>query len=174
MANWSLTLYGYAFNVVDVAIVVLCLISAISAASRGFAIEFSSRSGLLMGAIVGLVFSKTVAIMIADSIGLPQTWATAVAFVVLFVIGYLCMMTLGAILRRTLDALMLDWLDGLLGFGLGILEALLVVAFLIYALQGQSVVDIGLYVNRSVIYTELLRGIALGGIEIVKGVMDGR
>jgi len=174
MSNWTLDLFGYAFNALDVAIVALCFMGAVSAASRGFAMEFSSRSGLLIGAVVALMFSRSGAEFIAERFGLPPLWSTLISFVVFFVVGYLIMLALGAILDKTLDVLMLDWMDGLLGFALGIVEVLLVVSFLIYAAQSQGFYDVSAYVNPSVIYTQLLRPIAPRGIEIFKEVFYGR
>jgi len=91
--------------------------------------------------------------------------------VILFIIGYLAMMLVGSLLGNTLDALGLDWLDRLLGLALGIVEAFLVVAFLIYLLELQSVVDLSIYIEPSIITTKLIKPLTPVGLELVKGLV---
>jgi membrane protein required for colicin V production len=170
MAEWGLTIGSYVFNIVDVAIVVLAFMGAVMGSVKGFAMEFSARAGFLVGIAIALVFAKLGSDIVMENLGLPLLWSTLIAFVVLFIIGYLVMMLLGTLLDKTLDALMLDWLDRLLGFFLGIAEVLVVVAFLIYMLQIQNVVDLSQYFTKSVIFENILKPIAPKGLEFMKGL----
>jgi membrane protein required for colicin V production len=171
MVDWGFTIGAYVFNIVDVAIVVLAFMGAVVGSVRGFAMEFSARAGFLVGIVIALVFAKLGAGLVMDNLGLPVLWSTLIAFVVLFIIGYLIMMMLGTLLDKTLDALMLDWLDRLLGFFLGIAEVLVVVAFLIYMLQLQNVVDLSAYFTKSVIFENILKPIAPKGLELMKDLL---
>jgi len=171
MVDWGFSIGSYVFNIVDIAILALAFMGAVVGSVRGFAMEFSARAGFLVGIVIAVVFAKLGAGLVMDNLGLPVLWSTMIAFVVLFIIGYLVMMMLGTLLDKTLDALMLDWLDRLLGFFLGIAEVLVVVAFLIYMLQLQSVVDLSAYFTKSVIFENILKPIAPKSLELMKGLL---
>ncbi|MDD3823794.1 MAG: CvpA family protein, partial [Sphaerochaetaceae bacterium] len=140
-------------------------------AVRGFALEFSSRAGFLVGFVIALVFSRLGANLVLDTFSLPLFWSTLIAFIVFFIIGYLLVMAVGSLLDRTLDAMGLEWLDRLLGLVLGVIEVFVVVAFIIYLLDLQKVIDLSAYMNPSVITTRLLRPLTPKGIELVKGLL---
>lgn len=171
MADWGVSLGPYVFNVVDVIIVSIAFLSAVVGAVRGFAMEFSSRAGFLVGFVVALVFARLGAALVVDTFGLPFLWATLIAFIVFFIIGYLLMMAVGSMLDKTLDTMGLDWLDRLLGLFLGVVEVFVVVAFIIYLLDLQKVIDLSAYLDPSVLTTKLLRPLTPKGIEIVKGLL---
>ncbi|MDD3941674.1 MAG: CvpA family protein [Sphaerochaetaceae bacterium] len=171
MAAWGLSLGPYVFNIVDVAIVAIAFFAAVAGAVRGFALEFSSRAGFLVGFVIALVFSRLGANLVLDTFSLPLFWSTLIAFIVFFIIGYLLVMAVGSLLDRTLDAMGLEWLDRLLGLVLGVIEVFVVVAFIIYLLDLQKVIDLSAYMNPSVITTRLLRPLTPKGIELVKGLL---
>ncbi|MHC1693246.1 MAG: CvpA family protein [Sphaerochaetaceae bacterium] len=171
MADWGITIGSYVFNIVDVIIVALAFMGAVAGGIRGFAMEFSSRAGFLIGLMVALVFTKTGTPIIVDTFGIPLFWCTLIAFTILFIIGYLLMMMAGTLLDKTLDALRLDWLDRLLGFFLGIAEILVLVAFIIYVLDLQQVIDVSQYIDSSVISERIIRPLTPKGVELVKGIL---
>ena len=171
MMDWGIPIGSYVFNIVDVVIVVLAFMAAVVGSVRGFALEFSSRVGFLIGLVVALFFVREGSILLLDTFDLSLFWAVFIAFVILFIIGYLLMMALGSLLDKTLDALKLEWLDRLLGFFLGIVEMLVLAAFIIYVLELQKVVDVSPYLDPSVITERFLKPIAPKGIELVKGIL---
>lgn len=171
MADWSISLGSLVLNGVDVIIIVLAIIGAVAGAARGFAREFSARAGFLIGFLVALLFSKVSAPLLVDTFSLPVFWATFIAFIVLFVIGYLLVMFIGSLLDRALDALHLDWLNRLLGFLLGVVEMLILVAFIIYLLELQQVIDVSVYLDPSTITTKVLRPLIPKGVEMVKELL---
>lgn len=171
MAEWGFALGPYVFNVVDVVIVSIAFMAAVVGTVRGFALEFSSRAGFLVGFVIALVFSRLGSSLVVDTFDLPILVATLIAFVVLFLIGYLLMMMVGSLLDRTLDALGLDWLDRLLGLGLGIIEVVVVVAFIIYLLELQQVIDLSAYLGPSVITTKLIKPLTPVGLGLVEGML---
>jgi uncharacterized membrane protein required for colicin V production len=81
------------------------------------------------------------------------------------------MMMVGSLLDRTLDALGLEWLDRLLGLFLGVVEVVVVVAFLIYLLEIQSVVDLSAYLDPSVITNQVIKPLTPVGMDLVKGML---
>jgi membrane protein required for colicin V production len=171
MSEWGLALGPYVFNLVDVVIVVIAFLAAVVGSIRGFALEFSSRAGFLVGFVVALMFSRLGSSLLEDTFELPLLATTLIAFVILFLIGYLLMMMVGSLLDRTLDALGLEWLDRLLGLFLGVVEVVVVVAFLIYLLEIQAVVDLSAYLDPSVITNRVIKPLTPVGMDLVKGML---
>jgi membrane protein required for colicin V production len=171
MTEWGFALGPYVFNVVDVIIVVIAFMAAVVGTVRGFALEFSSRAGFLIGFVIALLFSRLVSSLLMENFDLPPLVATLIAFVILFIIGYILMMMVGSLLDKTLDALGLDWLDRLLGLVLGVVEVFVVVAFLVYLLELQQVVDVSAYLNPSVLTTKLIKPLTPVGVDLVKGIL---
>ncbi len=171
MAEWGFALGPYVFNLVDVIIVLIAFMAAVVGTVRGFALEFSSRAGFLVGFVIALLFAQLGSNFLLERFDLPLLVATLIAFVILFIIGYILMMMVGSLLDKTLDALGLDWLDRLLGLVLGIIEVVVVVAFIIYLLELQRVVDLSAYLEPSVITTKLIKPLTPVGLNWVKGIM---
>jgi len=171
MAEWGFQIGSMWFNAVDIAIVVLALLGAITGVVRGFSIEFSARAGFLIGLVVALFFAKTGSAIIVDTFSLPLFWSTLIAFIVLFIIGFLLTMAVGKMLDKALDALSLDWLDRLLGFFLGMAEVIVVISAIVYVLELQQVSDLGPYLDPSFFAEKLLRPIAKMGTALVKEIL---
>lgn len=171
MAEWGFALGPYVFNIVDVLIVVVAFLAAVVGAVRGFAMEFSSRAGFLVGFVVALVFARLGTSLVSETFDLPILWSTLIAFIVFFIIGYVLMMMVGSLLDRTLDAMRLDWLDRLLGMALGVVEVVVVVAFIVYLLEMQNVVNLDAYLDPSVITSRFIRPLTPKGLELVKGLL---
>lgn len=172
MSEWGFALGPYVFNVVDVIIVVLAFMAAIVGAVRGFALEFSSRIGFLVGFVVALLFTQLGTSILADTFDtLPLLVSTLIAFVIFFIVGYLAMMFVGSLLDKTLDALGLEWLDRSLGMLLGVVEVAIVVAFIVYLLELQQVIDLSGYIDPSVITTRILKPLTPKGIALLKDLV---
>jgi uncharacterized membrane protein required for colicin V production len=65
----------------------------------------------------------------------------------------------------------LDWLDRLLGMVLGVVEVVVVVAFIVYLLELQQVVNLDAYLDPSVITSRFIRPLTPKGLELVKGLL---
>ena len=171
MAAWGFALGPYVFNLVDVIIMVLAFMAAVVGAVRGFALEFSSRAGFLVGFVVALLFTRLGVNLFNETFDLNLLVSTLIVFVVLFIIGYIAMMMVGSLLDRTLDALGLEWLDRFLGLLLGVVEVAVVVAFVMYLLELQQVVDVSQYTDASVINQKLIRPLTPSVLTLIKGIL---
>lgn len=171
MAEWGFSIGAYALNIVDVLILIIALLAAVTGVTQGFTMKFSSRVGFLVGFLVALLFASLGSKLIIDTFDLPLLWSTLIAFILLFIIGYVLMMLVGSLLDRTLDALHLDWLDRLLGLVLGIIEAFIMVSFIIYLLELQKVIDVSIYFERSVLTMKIIKPLTPVGLAWVKGIL---
>lgn len=171
MAEWGFSVGSYMVNIVDVVIIIIGLLAAVAGVARGFAMKFTSRAGFLIGLVVALLFARLGASLLVETFESPLLWSTLIAFILLFVLGYILIMIVGSLLDRTLEALGLDWLDRLLGSILGIVEALIMIAFIIYLFELQKVVDVSLYLDRSVITTKFIKPLTPVGLAWIKGLV---
>ncbi len=171
MTEWGFSVGTYVVNIVDVLILIIALLAAVTGVARGFAMGFSSRVGFLVGFLVALLFGSLGAGVIAETFDFPPLWSTLMAFVLLFIVGYILIMLVGSLLERTLEMLHLDWLDRILGFVLGMVEAFIMVAFIIYLLELQNVIDLSAFFDRSVITTKVIKPLTPVGLAWVKGIL---
>ncbi|MGI6466383.1 MAG: CvpA family protein [Sphaerochaetaceae bacterium] len=169
MESWFLAIGPYNFNIVDLIIIGIAFLAAVVGSVRGFAREFSSRAGFLIGIIIALYFAKNVQTLIIKNFDLPLIWSTLIAFLVLFAAGYLIIMIIGNLLEKTLDALGLKWLDRFLGLVLGVVELLIVVGLVVYLLNLQSVVNLRPYLDNSVIVKHLVNPLTTKSTTLIKG-----
>ncbi|NMA23182.1 MAG: CvpA family protein, partial [Spirochaetales bacterium] len=120
--QWGMTIGKVFFNSVDIIVFGLAIIAGIGGTLRGFAKAFSHRSGYIVGFFAGLMFTKMIAELLAQSFNLPPLLATLVAWIVLFLIGYILMRIVGGLLETALEATGLRQVNALLGFLWGVFE----------------------------------------------------
>jgi membrane protein required for colicin V production len=168
MASWHFVVGQWSFNIVDIVILAITVLVAVVASIKGFAREFSSRVGILAGAIIALYFSNIGVNKILETFEISLLWATVISFVVFFVGGFIVVMILGYLLEKTLTALKLGWLDKILGFLLGIVEFGVVLAILLFLAKGQEVVNVDNYVDNSLILTKIISPVSEYTIAFVK------
>ena len=143
-------------NTVDWIIIVLCAIGAIWGAIKGFIDEFSQKTGYIAGLLAALMFTKAVAPLFSNNFNLP-TWVSAlIAYVLLFIVGYLLIKMLGTMLKGISDTASISFLDNLLGFFLGLLESVLVIGMLETLLSYQSMFDLSEAFRQSFISSNLI------------------
>lgn len=124
--QWGVTIASIYFNSVDIIVFSLAIIAGIVGTLTGFAKAFSHRSGYIIGFLVALMFTKIVAEILTQSFNLGPFLASLVAWVVLFLVGYLLMRTVGGLLDTALTATGLKQVNALLGFLWGVVELALV------------------------------------------------
>ncbi|MFA5513401.1 MAG: CvpA family protein [Sphaerochaetaceae bacterium] len=173
MAGWHLAVGPFSLNIVDVVVLAIAVLAAVVGSVKGFAREFSSRVGLLVGAIIALYFSNLGTPIILNTFDISLFWATVIAFVAFFVGGFVVVMVIGFLLEKTLTALKLGWLDKILGFVLGIVEFGVVLALLLFLAKNQKVVNVDDYVNKSIILTKVIGPLSEKTITFAKGLLNG-
>ncbi|MFA5570949.1 MAG: CvpA family protein [Sphaerochaetaceae bacterium] len=139
MGSWSVDLGFIVLNIVDLIVLVLLLLGAIVGTAKGFSKEFGSRLGFIVGFIVALFLSQLGAQFLMNTFELKRLVATIIAYVVLFILGYILMMAVGNLLEKALSAVGLKWLDRLLGLLLGMFEIVVVVAVVLQILDNSVV-----------------------------------
>ncbi|MFP4113722.1 MAG: CvpA family protein [Spirochaetota bacterium] len=128
------------FAGIDIVFTIVVVILAFRAAIRGFVRELLGTGALLLGIVVAVLFSGTVAQLLDEHMG-PSIWSQVIAFLVLFLVVYLIVKVFESALNRLIERIHLDQLDHALGFFLGIMEGLIVVFIILMLVQIQPFFD---------------------------------
>jgi membrane protein required for colicin V production len=131
---------GVQIAVVDIVFVLLVLILAIRGAIKGFVSEIGSMAALILGFGGAIVFYKPLSSLIGRYIG-QSMWNPLIAFLVLFLALYLVVKLLERLLQNIVERLNLNRLDSVLGFFLGLAEAVLLIGVVLFALNWQPFFD---------------------------------
>lgn len=147
--------------VFDVIGIVILLAAGIRCAFRGFVAEFLSALAILVGLASAVLFTAALAPVLAPYLG-ENIWTPVVAFLLIFLLGYVVVKVVESSLHRLIDRIELEKLDQTLGFVLGVVEGLLFLALLVFILQLQSVVDVDAFLEDSFLSRILQKVIPVG------------
>ena len=159
--NTVIQIGQYSIGIVDLVIFAICMISAVVSCIRGFVTEFSHLGGLIAGFLVGIMFTSTLTVRLAEviTVDLPLWVLALMAFVILTLIGYLVIsFHLGAI-------------DNILGFFWGLLSALFFLSVITYVLSLQTVFDLSRLFSSSVFITRVIEPMLPETISALESVL---
>ena len=143
-------------NTVDWIIIVIGAIMAIWGAIKGFIEEFAQKSGYIAGITVALMFTKAVYPIIEDNLHIPGWVCSLISYVGLFIIGFLLIKMLGVMIKRITDTARISFLDNILGFFLGLVEAVLIVGIIESLLAYQSLFNLSEAFSQSLISSKVI------------------
>jgi membrane protein required for colicin V production len=147
--------------VFDVIGIVVLLAAGFRCAFRGFVTEFLSVLAVLTGLTLSVLFTSALTPVLAPYLG-ESFWTPIVAFLIIFLVGYLIIKVIESTLHRIIEKIQLEKLDQALGFFLGLVEGLLVLAILVFVLQLQNVIEVKALLEESYIARVLQRIIPVG------------
>ena len=156
--NTVIQIGQYSIGIVDLVIFAICMISAVVSCIRGFVTEFSHLGGLIAGFLVGIMFTSTLTVRLAEvvTVDLPLWVLALMAFVILTLIGYLVIRLLGNAVETIVDSFHLGAIDNILGFFWGLLSALFFLSVITYVLSLQTVFDLSRLFSSSVFITRVI------------------
>jgi len=122
-------------NVVDIAILVVLVIFLVKGLVRGLLKELCSLVGLLGGAVLAFCFHSPLAEMLIQNLRISPAIAVAAAFLAIFLTTILFFAVLGYLLSRFVKLLFLGGLNRLAGGMFGLVEGVVLLAVLLFALS---------------------------------------
>lgn len=155
--DWGITLGSVYFNSIDIIVFCLAIIGGIAGTITGFADAFAHRAGFIVGFFLALIFTKILAELLFVSFGLAMFFSSLISFVLLFLAGYILMRVVGNLLDTALNVTGLRAVNSLLGFFWGVLEVLVLAAFILYLLELQTAFDLSSVLDRSEFVRILVR-----------------
>lgn len=147
--------------VFDVIGIIVLIAAGFRCAFRGFVAEFLSVLAILAGLILAVLFTSTLTPVFSPYLG-ESFWTPIVAFLLLFLLGYIIIKIIESSLHRMIDKVQLEKLDQALGFFLGLVEGFLLLAVLVFILQLQNIVDVHAFLEESFIARVIQRIIPVG------------
>ena len=160
--QWGVTIASIYFNSVDIIVFGLAIVAGIVGTLTGFAKAFSHRSGYIVGFFSALMFTKIVAELLTQSFNLGPFVASLVAWIVLFLVGYILMRIVGGLLETALTATGLRQVNALLGFLWGVLELAIACAVILYVLELQRAFDLSPFMDQSQFVIHVVRPLVPG------------
>lgn len=118
-------------NSLDIILLVPVGIGLIVGAYRGLVKELSSLAAIIMAIVVAKLFSSVFAKILIDFVHLSSTFASILAYLILFIATILIVRMFSNLLEKIFDKLALGGLNKLLGAVFGGLKFLLIVSVLL-------------------------------------------
>lgn len=136
-------------NTLDYIIMGLAVIGGIWGAIKGLIDELSDKFGYVLGLAVAMMFTVLLAPVFEAKLGLPVWLASFLSYVVLFLVGFTVMKIFGKILGNISETAHLGAVDRILGFVLGLLEAVVVIGFAETILSSQHLINVSGPIGKS-------------------------
>jgi len=158
------------FSVVDWVLVVILILGGFRAGVTGFFHEISYKLGYLLGFFGALMFSQDLALYIEKNAGISLFICLLISYVSIFLLGFILVAILGDSIQNLFQKMKLGFIDKLLGFVIGVFEALIIIVIIYSLLKTQNLVDLSPYFDQSWICTQYLNDFAKFSQETLSGV----
>lgn len=145
-----------ALSTLDYIIFVLVMIGGIFGAIKGFIEEVSQKFGYFAGFIVATMFTVALASFVMDKTGFPKWFASFIAYIILFMVGFILIKALGSMLESIFDTAKLSAVNNILGFILGLLETLIFIGVVETALSFQNLFNLTNLFNSSFVSSSII------------------
>jgi membrane protein required for colicin V production len=129
------------WNGFDIVCGIIVLFMLLRGLLRGALAELFSLGAVIAGIAAAVIFSASIGVLVEEHLGL-NGWGRIIAFMGLFLVTYIIMKIIKKLLKSFVDSVNLQNLDKALGFFMGLLEGLALVALLIFFLRLQPLFDV--------------------------------
>ena len=172
--DWSFTIGSLTFGVLDIAVVVIVLIGAISGCITGFSRSAARLIGFVLAIPVSLLFTKTAAEALAAASGFSYMICSLIAFVGVALLVYIILCIFGSQLANVLSASSaLHALDSILGFIWGLVGSAVTLSIILMILNYQPFIDFSGLTESSLVISDIIEPLFPSVLDIISGVSDG-
>lgn len=119
-------------NYIDIIILIIVIVAAISGFSKGLIIGLASLAGLVLGIILSLKFAGYIEIALKNMFGNDSAVMYIIAFAICFGLVVLVVHAIAKSIEKVVEIAALGFLNRLSGAAFGILKALLLLSAFIY------------------------------------------
>ncbi|MCY1152145.1 MAG: CvpA family protein [Sphaerochaetaceae bacterium] len=168
--DFTINIGSAVLNILDIIILAIALIGGVAGAFEGFAKSFASKAAVLVGLIVGLMFSELAMANIFSRFNLPIILLSLFSYMFCFIIGYVVMLLLGNMLSTVFEGVGLSPLNSLLGFIWAIVFILALCAVALMLLSYQHLFDITDLINESFMFQNIFEPIIPVAEDFIKNV----
>lgn len=153
---------------IDICFLLIILIFAISGVVKGIVKEFFSKASIIGGLAMGIIFTPKLNVYVLNTIH-NEVISRIVSFLLIFVIVFLIVCIIQQLIVKAFTGEIMKGLDRSLGFLLGIIEGLVVIAFVIVVLSVQPWYNATPLLEGSLFY-KLLAGLVRVPTEYFRGI----
>jgi len=132
----------------DIVLLFLSLFLIIKATFNGFIKELISTASLFLGIGIATVNNDMMHGFLADKIE-NEMLLEIISFFIIFIIVFVILKIIENIFNAIIKQLGLKGLDRFLGFFLGLIEAIILVFFIIIILNKQNIIDMSDFLNNN-------------------------
>jgi membrane protein required for colicin V production len=122
-------------NIIDVVILILLLVSAVSGFIKGFVLSIASFVGFFLGIIVSFRLAGDVQQWLMILTGAEGRYLYFIGFLICFAVVVALVFMVGKILEKAIELVALGLLNRIAGAAFGMLKTMLIFSALIYALS---------------------------------------
>lgn len=155
----TLNIGSVVLNIVDIIILAVAFIAGIAGAFEGFAKSFASKAAVLVGLIVGLMFTELAMTYVFDRFGLPPVLNSLFSYMLCFIVGYALTLMLGNMLSAVFEGVGLSVINSFLGFVWGVAFIFVISAVILMLLSYQNVFDLTTLINDSYLFQNIFTSI---------------
>ena len=168
--DWSFTIGTLTFGTLDIIVLAIILIGAVSGCITGFARQAAHLAGFVLAVPVSLLFTKVLAEALMESTSLSPLPATLIVFVCLCLIVYIVIGLFGRQLRTILD---MTPIDHVLGFVWGLAASAISLSIILAILSYQPFIDFSSFFDSSLVIRKIIRPLFPSLLDMIKGAADG-
>lgn len=167
--DWTITIGTLTFGTLDIIVLAILLISAISGCIVGFARQFAHLAGFLVSIPVSLLLTRPFASLLIANSTIPPFWATMIVFVAIALIVYALIRIFGGMLENVLE--LIPALNHILGFVWGLVSAAVVLSIILAVLNYQTFFDFESFFASSIIIERIIEPLFPGIVGVIADVV---
>lgn len=158
---------------IDYILFIVLMIGGLCGAIKGAIDELTRKFGYVLGLLVGFMFTSLLAPVLVENLKFPYWFAAFVSYFVIFMVGYCLMTGIGTALSGISEGSSLEFLDHFLGFVVGLLEAILLVALAEYLLNYQNLFNLKSVFENSFLSNKIILPIGTWFVELFDSIGGG-
>ncbi len=118
-------------NYIDIIILILLLLAAISGYRKGLVVELASLAALILGIWGAFEFSDITAEFLVENFNWHWKYLNIVSFILTFIVIVILVHVVGSVVNKIVETAMLGFLNRLAGIVFGILKSALVLSVIL-------------------------------------------
>ncbi|NQU87943.1 MAG: CvpA family protein [Mariniphaga sp.] len=118
-------------NYIDIVLVILLLLAAISGFKKGLIVELASLAALILGIWGAFEFSDITAEFLVENFNWNWDHLNVVSFVITFVVIVILVHIIGSVINKMIEVAMLGFLNRLAGIVFGVVKSALILSVIL-------------------------------------------
>lgn len=125
------TYYNQIMNYIDIILLILIILAAISGFKKGLVAEVASLAALILGIWGAIEFSYITSDFLVENFDLQTEYLNIISFVVTFVVIVILVHIVGNVVNKMLETVMLGFVNKLAGLVFGVLKSVLILSIIL-------------------------------------------